>query len=105
MATEKQIAANRRNAALSTGPKTDEGKAQSRANAMTHSLTAVTLMPRDRNISITPVRATRVRFGAKGARRPNTGTRPGVQTTALSGLGGGKAGAFLAAVSAAFWLI
>ena len=60
MATEKQIAANRLNAALSTGPKTDEGKAQSRANAMTHSLTAVTLMPRDRNISITPVRATRV---------------------------------------------
>ena len=38
MATEKQIEANRRNAALSTGPKTDEGKAQSRANAMTHSL-------------------------------------------------------------------
>ena len=49
MATEKQIAANRRNAALSTGPKTDEGKAQSRANAMTHSLTGVTLIPRDQH--------------------------------------------------------
>ena len=49
MATEKQIEANRRNAALSTGPKTDEGKAQSRANAMTHSLTAVTLRPRDQH--------------------------------------------------------
>ena len=47
MATEKQMDANRRNSALSTGPKTDEGKAQSRANAMTHSLTAVTLRPRD----------------------------------------------------------
>ena len=47
MATEKQIEANRRNSALSTNPKTDEGKAQSRANAMTHSLTAVTLLPPD----------------------------------------------------------
>ena len=47
MASEKQIQANRRNAALSTGPKTDEGKAQSRANAMTHSLTATTLKPHD----------------------------------------------------------
>ena len=47
MATEKQIQANRRNAALSTGPKTDEGKAQSRANAITHSLTSVTLRPHD----------------------------------------------------------
>ena len=47
MTTEQQIAANRRNAALSTGPKTDEGKAQSRTNAITHSLTAVTLRPHD----------------------------------------------------------
>ena len=47
MASEKQILANRRNAALSTGPKTDEGKAQSRANAITHGLTAVTLVPSD----------------------------------------------------------
>ena len=47
MATEKQIEANRRNAALSTGPKTDDGKAQSRANAITHSFTAITLRPHD----------------------------------------------------------
>ena len=47
MATEKQIEANRRNAALSTGPKTIEGKAQSRANAITHGLTSVTLLPHD----------------------------------------------------------
>ncbi len=45
MATEKQIAANQRNAALSTGPKTDEGKALSRANAVTHGLTSDTLVP------------------------------------------------------------
>lgn len=38
MATERQIEANRRNATLSTGPKTEEGKAASRANATRHGL-------------------------------------------------------------------
>ncbi len=38
MATERQIEANRRNAARSTGPRTEEGKARSRANATTHGL-------------------------------------------------------------------
>jgi hypothetical protein len=36
MASEKQIAANRRNAQLSTGPKTEEGKAVSSRNALKH---------------------------------------------------------------------
>lgn len=36
MATQKQIDANRQNAARSTGPKTDEGKAVTRYNAVTH---------------------------------------------------------------------
>jgi hypothetical protein len=44
MATEKQIAANRRNARLSTGPRTPEGKAVSRFNARKHGLAARELL-------------------------------------------------------------
>jgi hypothetical protein len=39
MATEQQIEANRRNALLSTGPKTDAGRNRSRMNALRHGLT------------------------------------------------------------------
>jgi len=40
MATDKQIAANRRNARLSTGPRTAAGKARSSLNALRHGLRA-----------------------------------------------------------------
>ncbi|MFO0907345.1 MAG: hypothetical protein U0794_03110 [Isosphaeraceae bacterium] len=39
MATLRQIAANQRNAQRSTGPRTEEGKAASRRNALQHGLT------------------------------------------------------------------
>src|SRR5262249_34833153 len=40
MATRKQVAANRRNAAQSTGPRSVEGKARSAANSMKHGIYA-----------------------------------------------------------------
>jgi hypothetical protein len=44
MSTLKQIEANRRNALLSTGPKTPEGKAAVRLNALRHGLRAHTVV-------------------------------------------------------------
>jgi hypothetical protein len=45
MATPAQIAANRRNAQRSTGPRTPEGKARAARNAITHGVRAQTLPP------------------------------------------------------------
>jgi hypothetical protein len=44
MTSFRQIEANRRNAQLSTGPKTQEGKSRSRRNAVRHGLTAETVI-------------------------------------------------------------
>jgi hypothetical protein len=44
MTTDRQAAANRRNALLSTGPRTRLGKHRSRRNALRHGLTAETLI-------------------------------------------------------------
>ena len=45
MASDRQVAANRRNAAKSTGPRTTMGKHRSRMNAFRHGLTAEVLVP------------------------------------------------------------
>src|SRR5262249_39634260 len=44
MASERQIAANRQNATVSTGPRTKAGKNRSRRNALRHGLTAETVI-------------------------------------------------------------
>jgi hypothetical protein len=44
MSSFRQIEANRRNAQLSTGPVTEEGKSKSRQNAVRHGLTAETVI-------------------------------------------------------------
>ena len=44
MATERQIAANRRNSARSTGPRSTEGKSRSRANATRHGMAGASAM-------------------------------------------------------------
>ena len=51
MATQNQLAANRRNAQKSTGPSTQEGLAAVRLNGIKHGLTAQNLVLRDESIN------------------------------------------------------
>ena len=44
MTTAKHAAANRRNAKLSTGPATEEGRERAKVNALKHGLTAKTVI-------------------------------------------------------------
>ncbi len=59
MASEEQLAANRSNAQLSTGPRTPEGKAAVARNAVTHGLTAGNIIPRtdDEKIEFEAIRS------------------------------------------------
>ena len=59
MATLKQIEANRRNALLSTGPKTPEGKAAVRFNSLRHGLYAKTrIIPAESRQAVDQLHAT-----------------------------------------------
>src|SRR5689334_18179530 len=50
MSSFRQIEANRRNAQLSTGPVTDQGKSRSRQNAVRHGLTSETVIDALENV-------------------------------------------------------
>ena len=64
MAPEKQFAANRRNAAKSTGPKTAQGKQVARTSALKHGLRAEpVVIPKDE-------RRCRMHGGAEGSGAP-----------------------------------
>lgn len=65
MATQSQIEANRRNAQKSTGPRTQEGKERSRANALKHGLSGdgVVTLPDDAAIIDERRRSWRELFG------------------------------------------
>src|SRR6478736_10453613 len=57
MATQKQIDANRRNAQKSTGPKTVDGKAKAKFNALKHGMTAkVAVLPHEDKLSYEELR-------------------------------------------------
>ncbi len=67
MASELQIAANRRNAALSTGPRSLVGKARSSQNSLRHGLTATqTMLPGE-----DPAEFQAIRQGMFSALRPS----------------------------------
>src|SRR3954469_11881813 len=89
MATDRQIAANRRNGALSRGPKTAAGKARSSRNALKHGLA----------VPITRDRAT-----ARKIRRAARQLSPSTEGDAIRNAQMAAEASFdLARVRAAFW--
>src|SRR5438105_1204336 len=70
----KRLAANRANAAKSTGPRTEAGKARSAQNARTHGFTA----PTSSALRLPPVRSQRPAHAipAPAPRRPPQSLRP-----------------------------
>jgi len=50
MATKRQIAANKKNAKLSTGPRTERGKARSSRNSLKHGLLSQDLVMLTENV-------------------------------------------------------
>ena len=77
--SEARIAANRRNALLSTGPKTAEGKVRSRANALKHGLCASVCVPE--SLETINARAAEI----TNPSGPRTDTRPAWSSTSPSG--------------------
>jgi hypothetical protein len=87
MTSFKQIEANRRNAQKSTGPITDEGKQQSRCNAVRHGLTAETVIgaledAEDYKAFEAAIIAHRLRCSIRGGAR--TGTAVGQSAVAVA---------------------
>lgn len=74
MTREARIAANRRNAARSTGPRTEDGKAAAAQNALRHGLTARHLVTARETEADFAAFAAAMRGSARSCRRGQGGS-------------------------------